>query len=421
MVDVVLDEARKQKWESGMDAFVYRKDGLRLERISVSQLDDNDKDDQDAVLVKLTHYSACGSDMPYLVNPSLRPDLEGVVAGHEGGGEIVAIGENVSHLNVGDFVALESHRDEKKYDIGKDSFAAIQGFRAGVDGKIPQGTWVEYITVPSNVVIGVLPEYAKLWPLSLWEPLGNAIRVASVANQFGSKDDAAVVSGLGFQGNMIGAILKHYYRFEHISGIQRSQARRDFARSLGIFEGVYGNQELQALPPANLWIETSGDPEMIYAGLNRVRGKHDLQLSEGIASDPFANVILFGLYHGKDQSNATLNFIDGQKSLNQFVLQSQKGSYHQQAGRRVIPVHGVCGRYEEDWIKAHDVINALSKKMDLSKMYTDVGSLMNVRDILAQPGDTLIQKAQQYQAQHGKVQEPVLKVLFNGFRRSSYK
>lgn len=414
MVDVVLDKARKLRLDAGMDAFVYQKQGLQLQRISAPKL--SYEEDRKNYLIEVTHFSVCGSDMPFLINPSLRQDLEGVVAGHEGGGRVVGLGVDCNHVLPGDLVALESHHDGQGFDIGHNPRSAIQGFRAGIDGKIPQGTWAEYIKVPAKAVIRISPEHAQLWPLSLWEPLGNAIRVADVANQFGSKDDAVVISGLGFQGNMIAGILKHYYGFEHIYGVQRSQQRRTFAKSLGIFDQVYGNEEIQSLPSVNLWIETSGDPEMVYAGLNRVRGRLDLSMPGSIASDPFANVILFGLYHGQDQEKAALNLLEGQKPLNQFILQSEKGNYYQETGRRVIPVHGVCGRYGEDWDKAPAVIEALSKRMDLSRMYTDVGPLMNVRDILAQPGESLIDKAQSYRAQQGKGQEPVLKVLFNGFR-----
>lgn len=413
MVDIVLDEGKRLKIDAGMDAFLYHKNGLRLGRIPIQWLEQGDAD---SVVVRLSYFSACGSDMPYIINPSLRSDLEGVVAGHEGGGEVVAIGEHVSHVSVGDLVALESHHDGQGFDIGHDPHAAIQGFRAGIDGNIPQGTWAEYSKVPAKAVIGISAKHASLWPSSLWEPLGNAIRVASVANQFGNKDDAVIISGLGFQGNMIAGILKHYYGFEHISGIQRSRSRRAFAKSLGIFDQVYGNEELQSLPQVNLWIETSGDPEMVYASLNRVRGKFDFSMSGSIASDPFTNVILFGLYHGEDQRYAVLNLLERQQPINEFVLQSQKGNYYQSAESRVIPVHGVCGRYGEDWDKAPAVIEALNKSMDLSRMYTDVGPLMTIRDILTQSGESLIDKVQCYQAQQGKGQGPVLKVLFNGFR-----
>ena len=65
------------------------------------------KDDE--VLVKLEYVGICGSDMHYYENGRIgnyivKPPF---VLGHEPGGTVVEVGKNVTHLKVGDRVALE--------------------------------------------------------------------------------------------------------------------------------------------------------------------------------------------------------------------------------------------------------------------------------------------------------------------------
>ena len=68
------------------------------------------KDDE--VLVKLEYVGICGSDMHYyetgaIGNYVVKPPF---VLGHEPGGTVVEVGSNITHLKVGDRVALEPGR-----------------------------------------------------------------------------------------------------------------------------------------------------------------------------------------------------------------------------------------------------------------------------------------------------------------------
>ena len=63
----------------------------------------------DEVLVKLEYVGICGSDMHYYETGAIGDYVvePPFVLGHEPGGVVVEVGENVKHLQVGDRVALE--------------------------------------------------------------------------------------------------------------------------------------------------------------------------------------------------------------------------------------------------------------------------------------------------------------------------
>ena len=65
------------------------------------------KDDE--VLVKIEHVGVCGSDLHYFEAGGIGRNIvhPPFVLGHEAGGTVVEVGKNVTHLKVGDKVALE--------------------------------------------------------------------------------------------------------------------------------------------------------------------------------------------------------------------------------------------------------------------------------------------------------------------------
>ena len=64
---------------------------------------------EDEVLVKLEYVGICGSDLHYYETGAIGDYVvePPFVLGHEPGGTVVEVGENVKHLQVGDRVALE--------------------------------------------------------------------------------------------------------------------------------------------------------------------------------------------------------------------------------------------------------------------------------------------------------------------------
>ena len=76
----------------------------------------------DEVLVKLEYVGICGSDMHYYETGAIGDYVvePPFVLGHEPGGTVVEVGENVTHLKVGDRVALEPGKNCGKCEFCKE-------------------------------------------------------------------------------------------------------------------------------------------------------------------------------------------------------------------------------------------------------------------------------------------------------------
>ena len=76
----------------------------------------------DEVLVKLEYVGICGSDMHYYETGAIGDYVvePPFVLGHEPGGTVVEVGENVTHLKVGDRVALEPGKTCGKCEFCKE-------------------------------------------------------------------------------------------------------------------------------------------------------------------------------------------------------------------------------------------------------------------------------------------------------------
>ena len=150
----------------------------------------------DEVLVKLEYVGICGSDMHYyetgaIGNFIVKPPF---VLGHEPGGTVVEVGENVKHLKVGDRVALEPGKTcghcefcrQGKYNLCPD---VIFFATPPVDG-----VFQEYVAHEADLCFK-LPDNVSTMEGALIEPLAVGFHAA---NQGGAHiGQTAVVMGAG--------------------------------------------------------------------------------------------------------------------------------------------------------------------------------------------------------------------------------
>ncbi len=150
----------------------------------------------DEVLVKLEYVGICGSDMHYYETGAIgdyvvKPPF---VLGHEPGGTVVEVGSNVTHLKVGDRVALEPGKTcghcefcrQGKYNLCPD---VVFFATPPVDG-----VFQEYVAHEAALCFK-LPENVSTLEGALIEPLAVGFHAA---NQGGAHaGQTAVVMGAG--------------------------------------------------------------------------------------------------------------------------------------------------------------------------------------------------------------------------------
>ena len=220
------------------------------------------KDDE--VLVKLEYVGICGSDLHYYESGAIgdyvvKPPF---VLGHEPGGVVVEVGKNVSHLKVGDRVALEPGKTcghcefckEGKYNLCPD---VIFFATPPVDG-----VFQEYVAHEADLCFK-LPDNVSTLEGALIEPLAVGFHAAIQGDaHLGQK---AVVMGSGCIGLVSMMALKARCVSE-VYVVDIMEKRLDKAMELGADGVINGAKEdvvskvmeLTGGKGADLVIETAG-------------------------------------------------------------------------------------------------------------------------------------------------------------------
>ncbi len=218
----------------------------------------------DEVLVKLEYVGICGSDMHYyetgaIGNYVVEPPF---VLGHEPGGTVVEVGSNVTHLKVGDRVALEPGKTcghcefcrTGRYNLCPD---VIFFATPPVDG-----VFQEYVAHEAALCFK-LPDNVSTLEGALIEPLAVGFHAANQGNAHAGQ--TAVVIGAG----CIGLVSMMALKAEGVSKVyvvDVMQKRLDKALELGA-DGVINGREQDAVEAVkaltggagcDLVIETAG-------------------------------------------------------------------------------------------------------------------------------------------------------------------
>jgi threonine 3-dehydrogenase len=130
----------------------------------------------DEVLVKIKASSICGSDIhiydwesPW--DTKITPPL---TTGHEGCGEVVEVGSDVTTLVEGDFISAESHWHCGECDMCKAGLNHVCRNMRGMGMGGANGTFAQYLAIPARSVWktdkSIPPKIA-----TFQEPLGNAV------------------------------------------------------------------------------------------------------------------------------------------------------------------------------------------------------------------------------------------------------
>lgn len=150
----------------------------------------------DEVLVKLEYVGICGSDMHYYETGAIGDYVvePPFVLGHEPGGVVVEVGENVTHLKVGDRVALEPGKTCGKCDFCKEGKYNLCPDVIFFATPPVDGVFQEYVAHEAGLCFK-LPENVSTLEGALIEPLAVGFHAAIQGDaHIGQK---AVVMGAG--------------------------------------------------------------------------------------------------------------------------------------------------------------------------------------------------------------------------------
>ena len=207
------------------------------------------------VLVKLEYVGICGSDMHYyetgaIGNFIVEPPF---VLGHEPGGVVVEVGENVKHLKVGDRVALEPGKT-----CGHCEFCRTGRYNLCPDVVFfatppVDGVFQEYVAHEADLCFK-LPENVSTLEGALIEPLAVGFHAANQGSAHAGQ--TAVVMGAG----CIGLVTMMALKAEGVSKVyvvDIMQKRLDKAMELGA-DGVINGKDEDAVEAVMRLTEGAG-------------------------------------------------------------------------------------------------------------------------------------------------------------------
>jgi len=223
-----------KKGEMQMKAALwYNQKDIRVENIPEPSVE------KDQVKIKVAYCGICGSDLhEYLAGPIFVPveephpiskDKAPIVMGHEYAGEVVAIGEAVTGIQVGDRVCVEPI-----YSCGKCSSCKKGHYNVceqlgfiGLSGGL--GGFSEYSVVPSKM-IHKIPDYMSWEQAALVEP--TAVAVHAVRQSEMKIGDSIAVIGTGPIGLLVIQAAKAAGA-SRIIAVEVSAERREIAKQAG--------------------------------------------------------------------------------------------------------------------------------------------------------------------------------------------
>ncbi|MGQ9463934.1 MAG: L-threonine 3-dehydrogenase [Candidatus Fervidibacter sp.] len=205
------------------------------------------------VLVRVKCSSICGSDvhlyqwLPWMAEYVRKVPI---IAGHETAGEVVAIGEEVTEVQEGDFVALETHIVcGSCYQCRTGRMHVCRNLK--ILGFDVDGSFAEFVKVPAKNCWKVPSSIPREW-VSLLEPMGNAADTILAEPISGQK---VAILGCGPIGLMCVAIAKACGAALIIAS-EPNPVRRELAKKMGA--DIVVNPDEQDLIEIVL-SETNGD------------------------------------------------------------------------------------------------------------------------------------------------------------------
>jgi 2-desacetyl-2-hydroxyethyl bacteriochlorophyllide A dehydrogenase len=243
-----------------MKAVVFEEPG----RIAVTQLPDPKPEETDAIL-RVEACGICGTDL-HLLQGDISQATYPVVPGHEFCGEVVAVGDRVTNLRVGDFVAVDPNLPDGTCvfcRVGRTNLC--ENYRAL--GVTLNGAAAELVRVPSHVAFRLPGDLPRAWG-TLVEPLSCAVHGF---DQIGVRlADRYLIYGAGTMGLML-AQLARAAGAAAVDMVDKNPARFQLASQLGADRIATSADTYDQSGGWEVVIDATGALPAIEDGLARVR------------------------------------------------------------------------------------------------------------------------------------------------------
>lgn len=237
--------------------------------------------DEHDVIVAVNFTGICGSDVHYWHHGCIGHFVvnDPMVLGHESSGTVVEVGSKVSHLQVGDRVAIEPGYGCRRCNAcrsGKYNLCPDMIFAATPPH---DGTLAGFWASPADFCYK-LPETVSLQEGALIEPLAVAVHIVKQAEV--KPGNSVVVMGAGPVGLLCAAVAKAYGASKVVS-VDIVQSKLDFAlgfcsthtyvsQRIAPEENAAAIKKLANVPNgADIVIDASGAEPSIQAAIHLVR------------------------------------------------------------------------------------------------------------------------------------------------------
>jgi len=229
-------------------------------------------------VIKVAATSLCGTDAHIYrwdawAQQRIRPPR---IIGHEVAGHVVAVGREVSHVQVGDYVAAESHLTcGRCYQCRTGKAHVCQSYTIlGIDR---DGSYADYLALPEGVLWrtadSIPPEYA-----CVQEPLGNAVDAALAEDVTGQ---SVLITGCGPTG-LFAAAVARVAGAALIIASDVSDYRLGLAKQVGVDHTINAQadsadqvaaaiRDLTAGDGVDAALEMSGDPSALHQAFRSVK------------------------------------------------------------------------------------------------------------------------------------------------------
>jgi 2-desacetyl-2-hydroxyethyl bacteriochlorophyllide A dehydrogenase len=230
----------------------------------------------DDVLVKVGACGICGTDI-HIIDGEFPPTVYPIVIGHEFGGEVVAVGENVSGIAPGDRVGVDPTLNCGACYYCQRGMGNLCERWNAVGVANHSGGFAEYVSVPARVVYPI-PEEMSMKAAALIEPVSCVVRgFHRLQPQPG---ETYLIYGAGPMG-LLNAQVARYHGASVVALLDINQSRLDRARDEFGFEHVGTSlEDFKEIAPRGFdnVIEATGVTKVAEAAIDAVKRRGKLLL-----------------------------------------------------------------------------------------------------------------------------------------------